>query len=242
MGDFQPEAQMKGFAGSNLIALLCSRYCAINLLNLFIMQAYKIYFGNRELILTGKVTKSFEKNDGLFYKFTTKEELQELITAFHGFTHLPNLYIFYKDTNYILELIKTFHTVIEAAGGVVKRPDGKYLGILRNGVWDLPKGKVEKGEFYKQTALREVKEECGLHHLEIGKHLIDTYHTYQIKEKHILKRTIWYAMNLKNDEVPVLQTEEGITDYKWFDSDSIGEILKNTYESLRDVYKSVIYK
>jgi hypothetical protein len=47
-------------------------------------------------------------------------------------------------------------------------------------------------------------------------------------------------MYLKNDETPVVQTEEGINDYFWFDSETISEALKNTYESLRDVYKHYI--
>ena len=36
-----------------------------------------------------------------------------------------------------------------------KNQNGKYLG------WVLPKGTVEPGETYRQTALREVKEESG---------------------------------------------------------------------------------
>ncbi|NJK97565.1 MAG: NUDIX domain-containing protein [Bacteroidales bacterium] len=199
------------------------------------MQNYKIYFGNRVLVLTGKVTKSFEKNDGLFYKFSDKDEVTELLKAFEGFSKLGNLYILHKDTELIMEHIKSLYTILEAAGGVIRRADGKFLGILRNGVWDLPKGKVEKGEFYKQTALREVKEECGLNSIEVGKRLIDTYHTYSEKGKSILKRTIWYEMHLKKDETPVLQAEEGITDCRWFDTETVGEALKNTYESLRDV-------
>lgn len=204
------------------------------------MQAYKFFFGNRVVYLTGKVTKSFEKNNGLFYKFSNKEELREILFAFDNFQHLDALYILSKDTEAVLEIIKSFYTVLEAAGGIIKRSDGKFLGIFRNGVWDLPKGKVEKGEFYKQTALREVKEECGLKRVEVGKRLMDTYHTYSLKGDRILKRTIWYEMHLNHDEIPVLQAEEGITDCRWFDTETVSEALKNTYESLRDVYKVVI--
>jgi 8-oxo-dGTP pyrophosphatase MutT (NUDIX family) len=206
------------------------------------MQAYKIYFGNRVLILTDKVTKTFEKNDGLFYKFSDKDELKEVIYAFEEFSMVPVLYILAADTEKVMDYIKSFYTILEAAGGIVQRPDGKFLGIFRNGVWDLPKGKVEKGEFYKQTALREVEEECGLKDLEIGNRLLDTYHTYKLKGNKILKRTIWYEMTIKTDQQPVLQAEEGITDYKWFDTDNIGEALKNTYESLREVFKEYAYK
>lgn len=203
------------------------------------MQAYKIYFGNRVLILTDKVTKTFEKNDGLFYKFSDKDELKEILYAFEEFSFVPVLYVLAQDAEKVMEHIKSFYTILEAAGGIVKRPDGKFLGIFRNNVWDLPKGKVEKGEFYKQTALREVEEECGLTNLEVGNRLLDTYHTYNLKGKKILKRTIWYEMSINTDQQPVLQAEEGITNYQWFDTNNIGEALKNTYESLRDVFKQV---
>jgi len=61
-------------------------------------------------------------------------------------------------------------TFVEAAGGWYIINPGKY--------WYFPSRKMglgnelKKGEFYKQTALREVQEECGLKHIEAGKHLL----------------------------------------------------------------------
>ena len=45
---------------------------------------------------------------------------------------------------------------VRAAGCVVHDDAGNMLLILRNGRWDLPKGKVESGETLLQAALREV--------------------------------------------------------------------------------------
>ncbi len=43
------------------------------------------------------------------------------------------------------------------------RPVRMYLLLnYRRGYWDLPKGKLEKGETNKQAAIRELKEETGL--------------------------------------------------------------------------------
>ncbi len=197
-------------------------------------QEYKIFYNDRVVILTSKITKSFEKNEGLFYKYQKKEELAELLNAFGNFTHQQTLYILHDNTDELLEKVKASFTIVEAAGGLIKRNDGKLLAIFRRGKWDLPKGKVEKGEFYKQTALREVQEECGLTQLEVGKRLFDTYHVYSEKGKNILKRTIWYEMLLTANEEPVPQTEEDITEIRWFDYQSVSEIMKNTYESLKD--------
>jgi 8-oxo-dGTP pyrophosphatase MutT (NUDIX family) len=236
IGDFHPEAHVKGFAGSNFIALLCNKYCGINLSYVAMFQDYKIYFSDRVVILTSKINKTFDKSEGLFLKNGKKDEIDEVLKAFEQFTHTKSLYLLGDDAEHLFNQVKTNFTIIEAAGGVVKRADGKMLAILRRGKWDLPKGKVEKGEFYKQAAIREVQEECGLSDIEITKKIAETYHTYNENGITILKRTFWYEMILKSDEQPVVQTSEDITEYLWFDFQSVKDIMKNTYESLKDIF------
>lgn len=49
-----------------------------------------------------------------------------------------------------------------SAGGVVVR-DGEVLLIaVSGGRWQLPKGRVERGETMEETAVREVREETGV--------------------------------------------------------------------------------
>ena len=227
---------MKGFAGSNFIALLCKSNCAINFLDEVMPQEYKIFYNERAVILTSKITKSFEKNEGLFIKYPKKEEIGEILRAFEEFTHIPTLYILADDEDFLLEQVKACYTVIEAAGGVVRGPDGRLLVIFRRGKWDLPKGKIEKGEFYSQAALREVQEETGLKHVEVGKRTLDTYHVYTEKGKKVLKRTLWFDMSLAKDEPVIPQTDEDITEVRWVDYQGLGEIMKNTFESLKDIF------
>src|SRR5690348_4880805 len=59
------------------------------------------------------------------------------------------------------------YVLMEAAGGVVFNDSGQILVIFRKKKWDLPKGKLDYGETPEDAALREVKEECGIKHLEI---------------------------------------------------------------------------
>lgn len=236
IGDFHPDAHVNGFAGSNLIALLCSKYFGIKFSLVAMFQDYKIYFNDRVVTLTNKINKTFEKNDGLFLKSNKKEEILEIIDAFEKLTEVQTLCILGDEPLKLFDIIKSNYTIVEAAGGIVRRADGKMLAIYRRGKWDLPKGKVEKGEFYKQTALREVQEECGLTNIEIDKKIAETYHTYIENGEKILKRTFWYDINLKANETPVVQTSEDITDYIWYDFQALKEIMKNTFESLKDIF------
>ena len=84
---------------------------------------------------------------------------------------------------------------IDAAGGLVEN-NGKFLWIFRNGIWDLPKGKLEINENFKSAGIREVREECGLDsNLKISKLLYISFHTYSLGSRNILKKTYWFKMD-----------------------------------------------
>lgn len=126
-------------------------------------------------------------------------------------------------------------TLIKAAGGVVKNKEDKLLVIYRLEKWDLPKGKLEKGEKIEEAAVREVEEECAVKGLQITKALNDTFHIYHIKENPILKQTYWFEMQTDFDGELIPQTEEGIEQVKWVDKKELESlVLKNTYASIAD--------
>ncbi|MEW6469614.1 MAG: NUDIX domain-containing protein [Bacteroidota bacterium] len=129
---------------------------------------------------------------------------------------------------------------ISAAGGLVRNPGGDCLLILRHGKWDLPKGKMEKGEEPQAAALREVSEECGLGELTVIRPLPDTYHVYIQNGEHILKTTHWYEMMCSDTRQPVPQLEEGITEVKWTDKSRARRLLCDSYASLRDLALKVL--
>ena len=104
--------------------------------------------------------------------------------------------------------------------------------IFRNGKWDLPKGKLEQQENLEECAIREVQEECGIHHLEIISKLNDTYHTYDLHGQNVLKQTFWYKMFSNTEEKLKPQIKEGITEVEWVKQDEIKARLKNSYANL----------
>lgn len=124
---------------------------------------------------------------------------------------------------------------IKAAGGIVKSDD-QQLFIKRNGKWDIPKGKMEKGEKTRETAIREIQEECGLAGiLTIESKLMKTYHCYFMYEQSVLKKTTWFVLNYDGSKITESQAEEGITEVVWLKKNQLSKVKKNTYSSVRDV-------
>ncbi len=148
---------------------------------------------------------------------------------------------------------------INAAGGVLFRRNGALnhansLGIPhdievvlieRNGLWDIPKGKVEKKEGIAAAAVREVEEEIGVNALLLTHFITTTEHTYHQKAKEYFKTTYWYGMVLpvymntsnhpsfvSKDEFTA-QQEEGITRVEWVPLDEA--ISRVAFDNLKAV-------
>ena len=168
-------------------------------------------------------------------EFQGQPELGELLDKFAKNDQLQVLHIFHEDMAELTAAFISCFKCINAGGGVVVNERGEFLVIERNGVWDLPKGKMEKGEDFETTALREVEEETGLTGLELSGLLLSTFHTYPHKGKMILKETRWFEMHQVGGGKPVLQAEEGITAYRWVKPGNTAFIRKNTYASILDV-------
>lgn len=120
---------------------------------------------------------------------------------------------------------------IEAAGGIVKRKND-YLFIERNGVWDLPKGKVEENESVEEAAVREIEEECGIEKPIIHRFLGCTFHTYEFKGKQVLKKNWWFMLDYTGSKKATPQVEEGISQVVWFKKKQWQQINENTYPSI----------
>lgn len=124
--------------------------------------------------------------------------------------------------------------LITAAGGRVKNEQQSVLLIFRREKWDLPKGKVDDGETIEEAAIREVKEECGLHYLVLQKNIGIIYHIYFHKQKWVLKDTHWFEMQGTIQDELVPQIEEDITSMCWMKAEE-EEWKKNTFPSILEV-------
>lgn len=130
--------------------------------------------------------------------------------------------------------LRTHFEPVPAAGGIVLDAQKRILWIFRRGKWDLPKGKADEGESTEETALREVREECGISDLRIVKYLGPCHHLYGQRpgKKAAFKTTYWYLMETQ-DATFVPQTEEDITEIRFFDREN-PDPFRNTFRSISD--------
>ncbi|RUT79420.1 NUDIX domain-containing protein [Ancylomarina longa] len=194
---------------------------------------YKVFFKDR-LIFLGDKSESLNFH-GMVYAWMEGDSLEGLILQFDEDEQMEAIFIVGEDQEQLFEHFKSCFKYIEAAGGKVFNSDKQVLAIYRLEKWDLPKGKVEKGESVEEAAVREVEEECGISDLKILKELNSTYHTYWMKGRFVLKRTYWYEMAYNGSEKLVPQTEEDIQEVKWLSSDNLDVLKSNTYTSILEV-------
>ncbi len=202
----------------------------------------KIYFGDKPVFLCDAIDETIHEYmhhpDAVFIDEISGPALKSLLheivkEEFHAGI------LWNEDLEKLKKVFFKLFVPITAAGGLVENEKGEFLLIHRRGKWDLPKGKLEKGESIEACAVREVEEETGLQNLELKKLITITYHTYDEFGKHMLKDSHWYRMNVSGKQVLTPQTEEDIVEVKWVKKKDLKLYLDNSYPSIKDVLSLV---
>ena len=135
-----------------------------------------------------------------------------------------------------------------SCGGVVILR-GKILVLYKNirnkyEGWVLPKGTVEAGEEYKETALREVREESGVS-ASVIKYIGKSQYTFSAPEDIVEKDVHWYLM-MADSYYSKPQREEYFQDsgyYKYIEAYHLlkfsneKQILERAYSEYLDLKK-----
>lgn len=192
---------------------------------------YKVFVNESLLILTNQLS---DTQDGKYF-LLNGAAIQEAIDALAK-KEISIAYIYHPNKE---ELIKKFCKkipLVVAAGGVVTNKEGKVLFIYRNDKWDLPKGKVDKGETIEQAAIREVEEETGVQGLRIKNFLKTTYHVFKRNGVYKLKEVHWFAMRTNYKGELVGQLDENIEKVKWKGPEKIKKALNNSYHNIKILF------
>jgi len=194
---------------------------------------YKVFVNEKKLLLS-KQPENLEKEIG-YENVTTLEIALDLLEN----TSVKELNIFGENIDQIWGEFQSLFRIIEAAGGIVNNPHGEVLFIKRLGKWDLPKGKMEKGESREESAVREIEEETGLKDVELVRFINTTYHIYiERNGDKVLKCTHWFEMNFNGEDTSKPQIEEGITEVAWKNTSQIEEeVFPSTFKNIKLIIK-----
>lgn len=198
---------------------------------------YKIYINETPLCLTTmaearQLNPEGEKNMVLRYP-GKKKFLINVVHQLENSDRFGQVIVFTTNLEQLWKDFRAAFQQVGAAGGVVFNGE-KVLLIFRRGFWDLPKGKIDDGESTEAAALREVEEETGIRQPKPGPHIMDTYHTYEMKGKRVLKTTYWYLMETEQAELTP-QTDEDIESAQWTDLDAFLQEPGKVYGNILDV-------
>jgi len=186
---------------------------------------YKVFANRLPIVLTSKVKYLSNENTFLLSSIEIDEILKKLRKH-------KKIYLFFPKKKDLIKEFKSKIKTIYASGGIVKNKKSEVLFIFRRGKWDLPKGKADKGESKKQTALREVGEETGVKELVISKFFRTSFHIVRSNKKYYLKETTWYLMNSNYEGDLIPQIDEGIKSVKWKNLKQVKKIKEKTFKNI----------
>ena len=104
-----------------------------------------------------------------------------------------------------------------------------------SGHWDFVKGNIEKGETFKQTTLREIKEETGIIDVSFVEGFENKveYH-YQRDGELVHKEVVFFLAKTATEHVEISHEHLGFTWLKFDDA-----VKKVTYKTAQGLLKKV---
>jgi len=190
----------------------------------------KIFVGDKPIILTTQPLHA----KGIQNYNLKQVILRNVVRKLNNSPTIEARLIHKNEEKLLKKFLKKAPNVV-AGGGKVYNKNGKVLFIFRNGKWDLPKGKIEKNESIKETAIREVEEETGVTGLKIVKQLETTYHIFKRRGRYRIKITYWFEMKTDFEGQLRPQEKEGITKVKWLGNKKIKKALENSYANIKSL-------
>lgn len=203
----------------------------------------KIYFNDKPLFLCDNIDATIQPlihhDDTVFIDEMNSHTVKTMIHEMQQAEVHAGVF-YHKNLEALKKAFWKKFSLVKAAGGLVFNEKKEILLIFRRGKWDLPKGKIDKGEKLENCAVREVKEETGLQKIKLEDLLTITYHTYQEGARFKLKETYWYIMQAAGKQDLIPQAEEDIEELIWVNPADLKKYRNNSYASVQDVLQLAI--
>ena len=198
----------------------------------------KIYFNSKPLFLCNSLDETIQPyvhhDDAIFIDELNSHTIKTIIHEMQLESVHAGVF-FHPDLEALKKIFFKKFTLVQAAGGLVLNENKEILLIFRRGKWDMPKGKLEKGEKLEACAVREVEEETGLKKIKLVSSLTITYHTYHEGTRYILKESHWFIMKIKGEQTMIPQTTEDILELRWIKANELAKYCKESFPSIADV-------
>lgn len=109
---------------------------------------------------------------------------------------------------------------------------GQRKSAYGNGTWGFAGGKMEFGESFEQTAVRECAEECGIKVAESAVKILGVTNDYDGKDHYVTIFTCAYVC----DEKPTLTEPDKFEQWDWFDIDNLPDNLFLPIRHFQEIY------
>lgn len=100
-----------------------------------------------------------------------------------------------------------------------QRAGNKKINPLK---WETTQGSVKSGEYSKEGAIRELKEELGI---IINKEDLKYFETIKDEKEHIFKEMFWVNKDIELDNIKFADGE--VIDVKWFNINDFEKLYKS---------------
>lgn len=124
----------------------------------------------------------------------------------------------------------------ETSAGIVlfRRENGKLLFLLLHypsGHWDFVKGKMEKGETPKETAIRETREETGISDVKFEEGFEEWIrYNFQFEGQLVDKKVVFFLAETQTEQVKISHEH---LNYTWMDF--VTAMDKTTFDNAKTV-------
>lgn len=201
---------------------------------------YKVFYKERCIFLYSAADLANAAANRSVIHYDTKS-FASTISSFIADRSASELHICNNQpTEIMLKALEELFPPVIAGGGIVLNLKRQLLVILRQGKWDLPKGKTHRSERLPDAALREVAEETGATDLVIVRKIGITRHIFFAGTDGFIKESHWFLMHASGNLPLKPQTAENILEAKWIDIHDVPFLFENTWPSVRNLLNDFI--
>lgn len=116
-------------------------------------------------------------------------------------------------------------------------PSGKMYLLLNypSGHWDFVKGNIEKGETFKETVVREAREETGITDIAFVDGFEDKVEYYYQRDGEVIhKEVVFFLASTRTDNIKLSHEHQ---DFVWLSFDDA--LKKLTYKTAKKLFRKV---